>query len=129
MKHSLWSTLGVTLLGAFLTGMSVAAFTNYEKVKFCQYAVEFSRTQNDIMVSQRAGYNNLELIECDGQAKIIRDDKNQVQNFTIFFPQKKYDVTVKDASSVTNVTFIRKGEVETSAVAPAPVKSQDIIIK
>lgn len=96
------------ILASFITFATTSTINKHERVAFCEYAQKFSATQNDIMVSQRTGYDNLERIECAGEARIIRDNKNEVQNFTIFFPQKKYRVTVSDASSVTNVTFIRQ---------------------
>lgn len=108
MKVSIYSSIGLALLIGFIASMSTAAFFDLQRVKFCEYAQKFSKEQNDIMLSQHAtGYENLELVQCDGRGKIVRDDKNQVQNFTFFFPKGKYRVNMNDVGKITNVVFTR----------------------
>ncbi len=129
MKHTLTSTIIISLFVGMLSSMATGALTNYQKFKFCEYAQSFSRIQNDIMISQHAGANNLELIQCDGEAKVIRDDKNQVQNFTVYFPQGKYTVKTNDVAGVTNVIFLRAGDTLPDTSNAKAVPDQNIEIK
>lgn len=118
-----WKTISLILLFSFITGLTVAAIMDAKlsltRVAFCEYANSFAKTSKDIKVSQKNGYENLELIQCDGEAKIIRDDKNQVQNFTLFFPKGKYETKITETSTVTNIILYKPGSIEN---IPTPTK-------
>ncbi len=108
MQKYIMPVLITAILTATLTFTLTTTFNKHERIKFCQYAQKFAAKQNDIMVSQKNAVDNLEVVECDGTARIIRDDKNEVQNFTLFFPENKYEVSITQVAKITNVTFLAK---------------------